>query len=310
MGQMSSWRRTWGWWLVKVGRKLVDSGESRRFEFKTKEKFQEDWREWLIVKRKEWQDWFVSWRRVSKMRLIIQKRSVNASSESDEKLRDGKEDSTTYNNCIPLVVWCPGTVTTHTFHQVSPTLDESSRTVFALGFNGDNFQLQNRLVHCVPSSKCGEIEWHDSLRLKQVFLSLYALGQVDWALWLYDGWYKTLFEIWCLYFRAGPELFYDNSIQLQFIVRHRWCCCDWTSLHDPDCSKDQRESTGAVHQQGDWCPVVKIVQIPRVHFMMKTNEIRSCSIDESMNDSGVRDFQVLIVEQTVEGSQLQWDMCS
>ena len=42
------------------------------------------------------------------------KRSVNASSESAEKSRDGEEDSTTYNRRIPFVLLCPGTVTTHT----------------------------------------------------------------------------------------------------------------------------------------------------------------------------------------------------
>ena len=31
------------------------------------------------------------------------KRSVNASSQS-ERLRDGKEDSTTYNSCVPFVL--------------------------------------------------------------------------------------------------------------------------------------------------------------------------------------------------------------
>ena len=45
--------------------------------------------------------------------------------------------------------------------------------------------------------------------------------------------------------------------------------------------------------------------------MMKTNGIPQLQcIDESINDSGVRAPQVLIVEKTVEGSQLQWDMCS
>ena len=57
--------------------------------------------------------------------------------------------------------------------------------------------------------------------------------------------------------------------------------------------------------------VVKIVQIPRVRIMMKTNGIPKLQcIDEPIDDSGVRDFQVLIVEQTIDGSQLQWDMCS
>ena len=60
------------------------------------------------------------------------KRSANASSESDEKFRDGEEDGTTYHRRIPLVLSCPKTITTHAFHQVSPALDESSRTVFAL----------------------------------------------------------------------------------------------------------------------------------------------------------------------------------
>ena len=58
-------------------------------------------------------------------------------------------------------------------------------------------------------------------------------------------------------------------------------------------------------------PVVKIVQIPRVRIMMKTNGIPQLQcIDESINDSGVEAPQVLIVQKTVEGSQLQWDMCS
>ena len=60
------------------------------------------------------------------------RRGANTNSESDEKSRDGEEDSTTYYGRIPLVLECPGTVTTHVLCQVSPTLDETSRMIFAL----------------------------------------------------------------------------------------------------------------------------------------------------------------------------------
>ena len=52
--------------------------------------------------------------------------------------------------------------------------------------------------------------------------------------------------------------------------------------------------------------VVGIVQVSRVCVVSKTNEIpQSQCIDESINDSGVRAPQVLIVEKTVENSQLR-----
>ena len=57
--------------------------------------------------------------------------------------------------------------------------------------------------------------------------------------------------------------------------------------------------------------VVIIMQILRVRIVLKTNGIPQLQcIDESINDSGIRAPQVLIVEKTVEGSKLQWDMCS
>ena len=52
--------------------------------------------------------------------------------------------------------------------------------------------------------------------------------------------------------------------------------------------------------------VVEIVQFPRVRVVAKTDEIPQLQcIDESINDSGVRAPLVLIVEKTVENSQLQ-----
>ena len=52
--------------------------------------------------------------------------------------------------------------------------------------------------------------------------------------------------------------------------------------------------------------VVEIVQVPRVGVVAKTDEIPQLQcIDDSINDSGVRAPQVLIVEKTVENSQLQ-----
>ena len=52
--------------------------------------------------------------------------------------------------------------------------------------------------------------------------------------------------------------------------------------------------------------VVEIVQVPRVRVVVKTDGIPQLQcIDESINDSGVRAPQVLIVEKTVENSQLQ-----
>ena len=52
--------------------------------------------------------------------------------------------------------------------------------------------------------------------------------------------------------------------------------------------------------------VVGIVQASRVRVVTKTDEIpQSQCIDEFINDSGVRAPQVLIVEMTVENSQLR-----
>ena len=52
--------------------------------------------------------------------------------------------------------------------------------------------------------------------------------------------------------------------------------------------------------------VVRIVQVSRMRVETKTDEIPQLAcIDEFINDSGVRDPQVLIVEKTVENSQLQ-----
>ena len=52
--------------------------------------------------------------------------------------------------------------------------------------------------------------------------------------------------------------------------------------------------------------VVGIVQVSRVRVVTKTDEIpQSQCIDESINDSDVRAPQVLIVEKTVENSQLR-----
>ena len=52
--------------------------------------------------------------------------------------------------------------------------------------------------------------------------------------------------------------------------------------------------------------VVGIVQVSRMRVVTKTDEIpQSQCIDESINDSGVRAPQVLIVEKTVENSQLR-----
>ena len=51
--------------------------------------------------------------------------------------------------------------------------------------------------------------------------------------------------------------------------------------------------------------VVEVVQAPRVCVVVKTDEIRQLQcIDESINDPVVRAPQVLIVEKTVENSQL------
>ena len=52
--------------------------------------------------------------------------------------------------------------------------------------------------------------------------------------------------------------------------------------------------------------VVGIVQVPRVRVVTKTDEIpQSQCVDESINVSGARAPQVLIVEKTVENSQLR-----
>ena len=94
------------------------------------------------------------------------KRSVNASSESDEKSRDGEEDRTTYrfHFCSDVPALCPHTHSIR-YHQHSMnhreqfSLSVMSETVF-------NF----RTLCCplgIPSAKSGEFEQHDSLRLKQ-----------------------------------------------------------------------------------------------------------------------------------------------
>ena len=74
----------------------------------------------------------------------------------------------------------------------------------------------------------------------------------------------------------GPGLLYENSIQLRFVGR-------------------------------DIDVVAVIEQVYMIQTVQKTieNPQLQC-IDESINDSGVRAPQVLIVEKTVEGSQLQW----
>ena len=52
--------------------------------------------------------------------------------------------------------------------------------------------------------------------------------------------------------------------------------------------------------------VVGIVRVSRMRIVTKTDEIPQLQrIDEFINDSGVRAPQVLIVEKTVENSQLQ-----
>ena len=52
--------------------------------------------------------------------------------------------------------------------------------------------------------------------------------------------------------------------------------------------------------------VVGIVQVSRMRVVTKTDEIPQLQcIDEFINDSGVRAPEVLIVEKTVENSQLQ-----
>ena len=52
--------------------------------------------------------------------------------------------------------------------------------------------------------------------------------------------------------------------------------------------------------------VVGIVRVSRMRIVTKTDEIPQLQcIDEFINHSGVRAPQVLIVEKTVENSQLQ-----
>ena len=57
------------------------------------------------------------------------------------------------------------------------------------------------------------------------------------------------------------------------------------------CRENRADSTSALHDEDKRDPQLQC-------------------IDESINDSGVRAIQVLIVELSVDGSQLQWDMCS
>ena len=110
----------------------------------------------------------------------------------------------------------------------------------------------------------------------------------------------------------GPDLLYENSIQLRFIGRDIDVVAVTEQVYMIQTVQKTVENPQLqyINNVTD-APVVKIVQIPRMRIMMKTNGIPQLQcIDESINDSGVRAPQVLTVEKTVEGSQLQWDMCS
>ena len=121
----------------------------------------------------------------------------------------------------------------------------------------------------IPSAKSGEFEQHDSLRLKQLLV----------------------------YSRVTR----DNSI----VTLERWAAqcayCMTMSLF--------ASAAGEVHVGKNDLNDVYVVtqrQIPIDQIVQETTEIpQSQYIDGLINDSGVRAPQVLIVENTVENSQLR-----
>ena len=154
------------------------------------------------------------------------------------------------------------------------------------------------VVHSVSLLRSGEFEQHDSLRLKQ--LLVYSRVTRDNSTVTFGGTIGGTVRL-----SHCDVLVFENSLQLQVV-----------------CTSQRQIPSDQIVQETVEIPqlqyidnmvnisVVGIVQVSRVRVVTKTDEIpHSQCIDESINDSGVRTPQVLIVEKTVENSQLRLDMC-
>ena len=178
-------------------------------------------------------------------------------------------------------------------HREQFSLSVMSETVF------------NSRALCCPldilSAKSGEFELHDSVRLKQN--QVYSRVTRDNSIVTYGGTMDgTVRLLHCdiLVKAAGDVHVGKNDLNDVYVVTQRQIPIDQIVQETTEIPQLQYIDNMVN------ISVVGIVQVSRMRVVTKTDEIpQSQCIDESINDSGVRAPQVLIVEKTVENSQLR-----
>ena len=200
-------------------------------------------------------------------------------------------------NSEKLVLCCPGTVFTHVFLQVSPALDESSRTDFALSRSccWDSFQTLSTVLSLVCWCCSAMTVSHQVLltRLSEIQISLYGSVINTKGLVSFVSFNTMLPYVARRYHGFHEEgtdgmHVYKNDLNDIYIVTLRQVTIDQIVQETVEISQLQYIDNVVK------ISVVGIVQVSRMHVVTKTDEIP----------------QLLIVEKIVENSQLQWDKCS
>ena len=216
----------------------------------------------------------------------------------ETKMKTAPHITDAFHLCSDVPALCP-----HMYFIRCPQHSMNHREQFSLSFMSETV-FNFRTLCCplgIPSAKSGEFEQHDSLRLKQ--LLVYSCVTRDNSTVTCGG-------------TMGGTVRLSYCDVLVFVR-------EFATVAAHQRNTDIVTVTEQVYviqtfQKATEIPqlqyidnmidisVVGIVQVPRVRVMTKTDEIpQSQCIDESINDSGVRAPQVLIVEKTVENSQLR-----
>ena len=150
-------------------------------------------------------------------------------------------------------------------------------------------------------AKSGEFEKHDSLRLKQ--LPVYPRATRDNSIVTLERWAAQCAYYITMYVfatTAGDVHVGKNDLNDVYVVTQRQILIDQIVQETTEIPQLQ------YMDNIDNISVAGIMQVSRVRIVTKTGEIpQSQYIDELINDFGVRASQVLIVEKTVENSQLR-----